>query len=253
MAEYVVTPEEKQDWEELAHALNKLAAIWAGGAALLLATGAGAAPGTAAAVASAGFWYLSDVAGDVADDPPKPNYRSATKVRPLKAKLPGVRRPIFRAVNREAKIVLRAIPLAVAALDSLEKYGGAEKANDERYSRLHARNALRFRRRAVKELTRLRQDLTKLSARLKGTEFDVKVDHHLWKATQKRIRVRGLPSDQRKALRAAGFSRDQIKRYEKWAARSFRATVPPARLSYLLKVGRNILQRAERKLAKRLR
>ena len=34
-SEYELTCEEKEEWEELGHGLNKLAAIWAGGAVVL--------------------------------------------------------------------------------------------------------------------------------------------------------------------------------------------------------------------------
>lgn len=253
MAEYVVTADEKEDWEELAHALNKLAAIWAGGAVLLGATGAGAPAAVTAGVASAGFWYLSDVAGDIADDPPRPDYRKPVTLVKATPKLPAVRRPAFKAINRESQKVFRAIPAANAALEALEKYGGAVKAEEQQLARTHGQAALRFRRRAVKDIGLIRQDLTALSNRLKGTEVDVKVDQHVWKLAQREIRRRGLAPKTRSALRAAGLTPEQVKRYERWAARSYRDFVPPARLSYLLKMGRNILQRAERKLARRLK
>ncbi len=251
--EYEVTPAEKEDWEKLAHALNKLAAIWGGAAIILGVTGAGAPAAVGAGVASAAFWWLSDVAGDVADDPPNPNYKERVFIKRVKPKLPLVRKPAIMAITSPTRLVFRALPSAVAALESLERFQAAKKAKDTRYSKLQGVRTRKLRKQTAKEISAIRKDLTQSIRGIRNSEVDIKVDHHAWKKAQGYIRKHGLPRESRDTLRQSGFTSTQVKRYEQWAARSYRNIVPPAKLSYLLMIGRNVLQKAETGLQRRLR
>ena len=157
------------------------------------------------------------------------------------------------AVTKPTRLVFHALPTAVAALESLERYQGAKQAKDARYVKIQGAHTKKLRKQVASEISEIRKELTKSMRAIRKTETDIKVDHHAWKKAQRNTRNHGLPPKLRSALLQSGFTPEQTKRYQVWSVRSYRDTVPPAKLSYLLMIARNVLQKAEQRLKRRLR
>ncbi|MBI5401498.1 hypothetical protein HZB05_01575 [Candidatus Wolfebacteria bacterium] len=241
MPEYVVCEEEKEEWEELSHACNYLAAIW--GASSVVIGGVGV-------VAGGGFWILGEMAGDVAEDPPKLNFRRAVKLGKIAVKIPTIRNKRFKSLGNIIKLTRKSAPAAKALLDSMEFYRGAKKAKDEKYTRMHLKTALQMTKKVHDSLKNVVPSLRNVANKIKGTEYDVKLSHKLWKQEQNKVRRKGFSPQAKLALKKAGFNDSDIKRFQKSFANAFRKKIPPTNLSYLLKIGGNMIERAEKKLGK---
>lgn len=240
---YEVSEDEKNDWECMGHELNKLAAIWAGGAVALGVSGAGIPAAVAAGIASAGFWYLSDVAADVADDPPQLKFRKTVTIKPFSPKFVRFRSSPLVPLVRVASSALKAGPLGRGLLDAVERVQGASNANNENYVRVQSKVGIKLHRSVVSEVRKLSMHLRDTSDSLKDTEFDLKIDHEILKKLQKQVVKNGLPKELSEALSRAGFTATQKRSYREWLSKLYIRKLWTARLSYHCKVVSNMLDR----------
>ena len=247
---YQVSKEEKGDWECMGHELNKLAAIWAGGAVILGASGAGAPAAIAAGIASAGFWYLSDVAADVADDPPQPQFRKPVVVKSFNPRVVRFRTSPLRPISKAASSALKAGPLAKGLLDAVERVQGASNADNEQFVRVQSKVGARLHRSVVGEVMKLVAHLRETSDSLKDTPLDLTVTHEDLKKLRKQIASHGLPQELVDALKRAGLSAAQRHDYTEWLSDLYVKKLWTSRLSYHCEVVANILERSAEGLSR---
>ncbi len=207
-----LSPEEKEAYDEASDNANYYAAGTAGVA--VVSTPFSGGGGLVFGIISAGFWFLSQVFSDLAEDPPQ-SYEQIITFQPRVCRPPAMTDPILSRVGIATQQAVFTLVTARGLLDALERFAGAQQAGDLNWAVTHYGVASQCYQTLVVDVATLAAALYAAGQAISGSKFDVSLNPSAG-GVQEWTESPGMQAKMWKQMHAAGFLNAEIKAVIEW-------------------------------------